>query len=132
MANVAASIRATSQPPVQAKIAAPRSGPKRRNASLVVCRLALASTRCSSATISLSSPLRAAGSTTNDTPYKKATAQISQTSPASRTSTSGSTMTADATLPQTRKGLRRTRSSQTPINGANRAGTIMKKKVRPA
>ena len=67
-AKLAASTRATSQPPVHANSAAPRSGPKIRNASFVVCRLALASTRRSSGTISLSSPLSAAGSTTNEMP----------------------------------------------------------------
>jgi hypothetical protein len=130
--KLAASMTATSHPPVQANRAAPTSGPKSRKASLVVCREELASTSRSSGISSLSRPFSAAGRTTKDTPYRKATSQISQTSPASRTSTSGSTTNADATLPHTSSGLRRMRSIHTPRSGANSAGMTMKKNVRPA
>ena len=130
--KVAASTTATSQPPAVAKIAAPTNGPKSRNPSLNVARLELASTRSSSGSSSFSSPFTAAGSTTNETPYRNATAQISQTSPSSRTSASGSTAAALARLPQTRIGLRGSRSIQTPNSGAPSAGSTMKKNVRPA
>ena len=95
--NDEASSRATAQPPSQVNSSAPTSGPKRRNDSLVVWSEALASTSRSSGISSLSRPFSAAGRTTNETPYSAATAQMIQTSPAPRTSASGSTPIPDAT-----------------------------------
>ena len=66
--NDAASMRATTPPPNAAKTAAPMSGPTRRKASLVVWRAEFASTRCSSGSSSLSSPLTPAGMTTKEMP----------------------------------------------------------------
>ena len=56
-----------------------------------------------------------------------------QTSPASRTSSSGSTTTAEARLPQTRIGLRRTPVEPHARSAARTApGCTMKKNVKPA
>src|SRR6478672_8644832 len=57
---------------------------------------------------------------------------MSHTSPASRTSSSGRTPTAEATLAQTSNGRRRTRSTNRPNSGANSDGSTSQKKVIPA
>ena len=57
---------------------------------------------------------------------------MTQTSAAERTASRGSTTSAEARLPHTSRGLRRTRSTQAPSTGATSAGIIMKKNVSPA
>src|SRR6478609_11746224 len=57
---------------------------------------------------------------------------MSHTWPASRTSNSGSTATAEARLPQMSSGRRRTRSTYRPNSGAASDGSASQKKVTPA
>src|SRR6476620_5680329 len=57
---------------------------------------------------------------------------MSHTSPASRTSSSGRTPTAEATLAQISSGRRRTRSTNRPNTGANSEGSTSQKKDIPA
>src|SRR6478672_2380518 len=57
---------------------------------------------------------------------------MSHTWPASRTSNSGSTATAEARLPQMSSGRRRTRSTYRPHSGAASDGSASQKKVTPA
>ncbi len=66
--KLAASTTATSLPLPSANIAAPATGPTSRSASRVRDSEAFASTSRSSGSISLSRPLRAAGTTTNEIP----------------------------------------------------------------
>ena len=66
--KVTASTMATAAPPASANSVAPTSGPTSRRPSRVMLSDAFTSTSTAAGSMSLSRPLRAAGTTTNETP----------------------------------------------------------------
>ena len=130
--KVAASNAATAGPPQSAKSPAPTNGAAIRTPWPADARTPFASPRRSSGSIETSNPARAAYVTTLDTPYRRATAKMIQTS--SRPPTRTSDITAAAlsrsfTIMTRRRG---NRSISIPKSGETSAGTPIARNTEPA